>query len=928
MPTPDTKSLLRDALGLEDEHTPFPWQERLLDLFERRNIPPALDIPTGLGKTAIMAIWLVARIGCSDLPRRLVYVVDRRAIVDQATETAERLREWVNRNQGVRSALGLNDRSLPISTLRGRYVDNREWLEDPAVPAIIVGTVDMIGSRLLFHGYGVSRKMRPYHAGLLGIDSLVVLDEAHLVPPFERLLRSIAQDASLHPRDEYARRIAPPLKVITLSATGRQLPADCLKLDDSDRRHPVAAKRLSARKALYISELEAEQPIAQALAEHAWSLCDKGRARVRVLVFSDSRKDAHDAKRAFDELLKKAKKHDPNVSADVELFVGGRRIFERDRARERLAEMGFLPDTNGEPNTPSVLFATSAAEVGVDLDADHMVCDLVPWERMVQRLGRVNRRGDRDDTRVHLLVQPPSDADKKANTKHKAGEELKDSERAALQRFRMWCSTQKLCQELPPLSPSDPNGPRDASPVALSALRDKAQNDASLAQALEDATTPEPLYPPLRRATVDAWALTSLDVHPARMPVQPWLRGWVEDPPQTVVLWRRHLPVREEGPPVSKTEINRFFEAAPPHTSELLEIETDDAAKWLTRCVRRLLKTQPPESSPAGDDSLSPDTVAAIVLNPDGTFSESLSLQQLGEAELKDLKGLLRETFLVLDARVGGLDPNGLLDHKVSSIPITADSDEAWHQTTLVPFRVRTLDTSSPDPHATGWRERFRLATRITVEGEVLSWLVVENYHGDSASEDDRSAGPPQLLEDHTARVVQHARALTRALNLPDTYQSALELAARFHDEGKRSWRWQRAFNAPLDTREAYAKAPGPINFSLLDGYRHELGSLLRLESQYHQSLRALPEEHLRDLALHLVVAHHGFARPVIPLTGCDDAPPSALEARAMDIALRFARLSTYWGPWALAWWESLLRSADQRASQENEALADNRSAA
>ena len=899
MTTSDTKSLLRDALGLEDGYTPFPWQERLLDLFQHGNIPLALDIPTGLGKTAVMAIWLVARIRRSDLPRRLVYVVDRRAIVDQATETAEHLRDWVDRHPEVRNALGLEGRSLPISTLRGRYVDNREWLEDPAVPAIIVGTVDMVGSRLLFQGYGVSRKMRPYHAGLLGIDSLVVLDEAHLVPPFERLLRAIAQDESLHPRDDYARRIAPPLKVITLSATGRRLPADSLTLDQSDRDHPVAAKRLSARKALVINELEDEQPLDQALAEHAWSLCDQGRARARVLVFTDRRKDAQAAKSAFDKLLHEAKKQDPSVSVDSELFVGGRRIFERDRARQRLAEMGFLPDTKGESNTPSVLFATSAAEVGVDLDADHMVCDLVSWERMVQRLGRVNRRGDRNDTRIHLLVQPPSDAEKKAPTKHK------------------W-ATKKLCQALPPLSPSDPDGPRDASPSALSELQERAQTDASLAQTLKEATSPEPLYPPLRRATVDAWALTSLDAHPARMPVHPWLRGWVEDPPQTAVLWRRHLPSRKEGPPVTKTEINRFFEAAPPHTSELLETETHEVAKWLTERARILLKPSPQHASHTREDVLRPDSVAAILLNHDGSFSGSFTLQKLEEVKPRKLADRLAGQFLVLDARVGGLDGDGMLDSKVSSPPSTADSDEYWHETTPLSFRVRALDASSPPSHPTVWRERFRFPDRVTAEGEVLSWLVVEKYHGDSANEDDRSAAPVQLLKDHTARVVHHARSLTRALNLPDTYQSVLEWAAQVHDEGKRSWRWQRAFNAPVGARDAYAKAPGPINFSLLDGYRHELGSLLRLEANDHHPLRDLPEN-LRDLALHLVAAHHGFARPVIPLTGCDDAPPSALEAQATDIALRFARLNTYWSPWALAWWESLLRSADQRASREHE---------
>jgi CRISPR-associated endonuclease/helicase Cas3 len=83
-----------------------------------------------------------------------------------------------------------------------------------------------------------------------------------------------------------------------------------------------------------------------------------------------------------------------------------------------------------------------------------------------------------------------------------------------------------------------------------------------------------------------------------------------------------------------------------------------------------------------------------------------------------------------------------------------------------------------------------------------------------------------------------------------------------------------------------------------------------------------LPQD-LQDLVLHLVAAHHGRARPLIETSGCDDAPPSALEVRARDVALRFARLQKVWGPWGLAWLEALLRAADQQASRENDQRAD-----
>ncbi|MCX5689619.1 MAG: hypothetical protein NTV94_07525, partial [Planctomycetota bacterium] len=81
---------------------------------------------------------------------------------------------------------------IAVSTLRGELADNGEWKKNPARPAIIIGTIDMVGSKLLFSGYGDGRYGRAHHAGLIGQDTLIIHDEAHLSPAFDELLKSVA----------------------------------------------------------------------------------------------------------------------------------------------------------------------------------------------------------------------------------------------------------------------------------------------------------------------------------------------------------------------------------------------------------------------------------------------------------------------------------------------------------------------------------------------------------------------------------------------------------------------------------------------------------------------------------------------------------------------------------------------------------------
>lgn len=941
---------------------PLSWQSRLFsEHFARNELPATIDIPTGLGKTAVMALWLIARARRVEVPRRLVYVVDRRAVVDQATTFAETLRRNLDeRAPQLKEPLGLEARSLPISTLRGQYVDNRTWLEDPTLPAVIIGTVDMIGSRLLFGGYGVSRKMRPYHAGLLGADTLVVLDEAHLVPSFERLIEAIERGSKeFGARDRCDGRIVPACKLLSLSATGRERVGNvfCLKgtfdapagergdLDDKTVERRLKATKIATLVTQDAGKLE-ETKLEEALAGYAWQLAEQGNSPIRCIVFSNSREIAEKARRQI-EILAKGNRKQGGASRqiDSEFFVGARRVRERqDVMAGWLKEQGFIAGNPVERSRPAFLFATSAGEVGVDLDADHVVCDLVAWERLVQRLGRVNRRGERD---AKVLV-----VDSGVPQPKKKGAETRE-ETAAIRQYE---ALRRLLNELP--SVDENKSSVLVSPDALRVLKERARTDRELAETLKTASSPAPLRPALTRAVVDAWSMTSLEEHTGRPEVAPWLRGWVDEKPQTTVIWRRYLPVRKSAGSTTK-EIEEFFEAAPPHVSEQLETETFIVTEWLGKRCEAMLSGErieaeadreeeseekseednEPVSESSHDETVLPKQLSrrapfAFVLSQSGELRETLYLEEFASLKEKDrsraLERKLRKlesAVIVVDARLGGIE-HGLLDTDASAIAMTVDDGEGWMPSApsvgrlnersqpVVKFRVRSVIATDEEESDPDWRERYRLVIERNDDGADLRWLIVDKWHGDSTNEEDRSASNnPQLLSEHQSWAESRARMMGQKLGLPDDLVVVIAMAARLHDEGKKASRWQRAFRAPSG-REPYAKTRGPINFALLDGYRHELGSLAWAEKD--ESFKALPEAS-KDLVLHLIAAHHGQARPVISTKSCEDAPPSALDERARQISLCFARLQKQWGPWGLAWLESLLRAADQQASRAND---------
>ena len=505
-------------------HGPYPWQRRLYAALARGAVPDAVDIPTGLGKTACVLLALLARLAHPALPRRVVYVVDRRAIVDQ---TAEVVRAWTMRIAALPALARAFDacaafpaeRSVGLGVLRGGLADDGAWRLDPARPAVLVGTVDMVGSRLVFSGYGDGRSRRAMHAGLLGHDAMVLLDEAHLAPAFAALLRDIA---GLQGRPEGR----PEFRTMTLSATGAS-GATVLGLTGADFRCAAVCRRLNARKSPRF--VEAATPAERIRRIRAAALSHPSGA---VAVFVERVADARRIARGLVAAL------GPDAAGRVAVLTGTLRGRERAALAEGPVWRRFTPGRREPPDAPSVyLVSTAAGEVGVDLDADHAVMDLATLDSMIQRLGRVNRAGDGDAQVTVVFTAREASGPDSTPTSYR---ERREGARAA---------TLDALRRLPGLSPKTLRGLDPDTVAACSA--------------------PTARPAPLDAVVLEAYAATSAVL--ARPPVAVYLRGVSEEAhtAQCFLAWRRDVAeLVALGAPVAG-EMLAFF---PPDPRELARV--------------------------------------------------------------------------------------------------------------------------------------------------------------------------------------------------------------------------------------------------------------------------------------------------------------------------------------------------------------------
>jgi len=362
---------------------PFPYQRRLA---EAEAWPARIEVPTGLGKTlAVVVAWLWRRTRTetrSCTPRRLVYCLPMRVLVEQTRDV-------------VRKVVARVAPQTSVVVLMGGVDDGGEWDTRPEDDAIIIGTQDMLLSRALNRGYGMSRYRWPLHFGLLNSDCLWTVDEVQLVGS------GVATTAQLQ---GLRRKLGTALLVQTswMSATLEESWLRTVDVEDTDvvgrlaleaddLAHPVVAGRVGALKAVdrALSAIGDLKGLArEIIAAH------RGGTRTLVVL------NTVDRARDLFELLRRS-----NPLASLVLLHSRFRATDRDEAMLR----ALAPPTMGG----TIVVTTQVIEAGVDVTSATLFTEIAPWASLVQRFGRCNRRGEDDGARV-VWISLPSDGKEQA----------------------------------------------------------------------------------------------------------------------------------------------------------------------------------------------------------------------------------------------------------------------------------------------------------------------------------------------------------------------------------------------------------------------------------------------------------------------------------------------------------------------------------
>jgi CRISPR-associated endonuclease/helicase Cas3 len=962
MTVPDFTTFFHALWGYD----PFPWQSMLAERVAAGHWPRALDLPTASGKTACMDVALYALAAQADLatsertaPRRIWFVVDRRIVVDEAFERAKAIAEKLRKaTDGPLAEIAHRllrvsgtERPLAVARLRGGILLDDGWARLPSQPAVITSTVDQLGSRILFRGYGHSHLAAPIFAGLAANDSLVLLDEAHCSVPFLQTLEAV----ETYRGPQWAEApVASPFAFAVLSATPpAEIPASAIfpgTERDQALDHPVLDRRLRASKRAELVELkgkknEADDPLVDAAASRAVEFLRQDKRRVAVMVNRVRTAEAVAAvvrDKAGDE-------------ADVVLLTGRMRPFERDRLVETWKPY-LQAASPKDPPKPIVLVSTQCLEVGADFSFDALISEAASLDALRQRFGRLDRLGEAGASPAAILVRSTDADPEKAEPDPIYGLALS--------------ATWKL------LTDRAEDGAVD---FGVELLRERLFDVEDLSPYLAPAGDAPVLLP----AHLDLLCQTSPRPYPEPDPAL-FLHGNDRGAPEVRVLWRSDLA------PEDSTNWVEILALCPPVTGEMLSTPLYRLRAFLSGLEEEGDDDDGDVEGVPAPEGESPDRIRPCVVwrGRDGSFvaSSAAKLQPGDVVVLPASYGIaglgqsapaeaLGEGMLDLwEPALGrsGRPPAVRLHRRVLSPWLSCpplaelvtlaeepepDRDAVRDGIDAVLAYKRAADDALPAPPS-WWTKKLAGVRDARWEQHPRGGLVLAHRgtrrssslgEPDLFADDDdltSSCSEGQTLDEHSELVKRTVEKLA-ARCLPDSYAEVLSMAAYWHDVGKLDERFQALLHRGDELAAISAEAPLakssrlPISparrraireaSGLPRSFRHEMLSA-QLAGRHGPKLE---DRDAYDLFLHLVASHHGHARPFAPVSEDPNSPavsgrlgetPIELSAEEraglapsyrMDsgLAERFWRLVRRHGWWGLAYFEALLRLGDWYAS-------------
>ena len=901
-----------------NKRPPFPWQTRLVKhVVETDSWPVEVGVPTGLGKTACLDIaiwWLASQADRSPAdrtaPTRIWWLVNRRLLVDSTAEHAQSIRNalldpgeaHITREPGlvVRAvadrlrSLGSDPDAVPLEVIRLRGGVQSRLPTDPSRPAVVLSTIPMFGSRLLFHGYGCSRSMRPINAALAGTDSLVLVDEAHLARHLIRLVPDLA-NCTRHARGLLGETRSRP-QVVSLTATGDASGKDRFDLNAEDEAHPIVQQRLDAPK--WIDIRAVSRDASKAMAQTVQSLLTEAERPASCLVFANT---PAAARSVFDQLRTSL----ADDQAEILLLTGRAREREAERTRTRILDPVNGMAASRDPALGRaghlIVVATQTLEVGADVDAEFLVTETCGVRALTQRLGRLNRLGRFQNARAVYVHAPPAKA-RRRNAR-------------AADEWPVYGGEPGVVLTRLQNAIEESAGQLSASPRHVSEILGEPDDDPGRA-------------PEILNGLLWEWVKTTTPPQ-GEAPVEPYFSGIAGVDYSVSLLWRAYVPKDGE----------RLWPCASDH--EIIAVPIGEVRQVLgaDADLRRIGPDGITVEAIAADDFRPGD---AVVVGADRGLLDEFGWNPNSSDPVVDMSIVTHG--LPLDAgaieRMCGVSMGGLIDVALGIVPDDEEVDEA-DQVKAVRKILDTLHSTTPYGwEATEWRAVISALHPevIRAYGEVprleLAAHMAEDHWSDEFDEFSLAATALDL-DLHGRAVAARSRSIAQRLGLASEVTGIVEMAGRWHDLGKADRRFQRWLDPLGEADKPIAKSRTARSRWAVTraaagwprGGRHEDLSA-RLVSSWLASEANGMDPNLADLLIHLMISHHGSGRPIVRpvsdatsetvsarIQGCPVEVPASLTGIDWDQPARFRRLHEHWGPWGLALLEAVVRQADHAVS-------------